>query len=231
MKFTREERDRILAGDISPVLREDEPDCERGEKIVLKWSRKVSRVDHHQLEHEQRRAGERHLPADVVQKHISITPPTPLVIVTITGKRRRTKGGWSVSYDLADLRQSARMPRRVPPNRQHGDYIEKPLTETEIAKASEESNYTSSYRDAADHLDSPEPEHLNVIAMEARKRFAEHQRAEKAEETMRNDLRRINARMKAACIRAVRMGVDPTALLGRFERELAELEARSRDAA
>lgn len=232
LKLTREERDRILAGDVTPLVREDEPECKPGDKIILKWSRSSRHVDHRALEEEQRRRGEKHLPAEVVRRHVSVAPPAPLVILTVTAKRRHKKGGWRVIYDFADLRQTPRLPRRVPPTRaQKNDAERPPLTDAEIAKASEESNYTSSPREAADDLDAVDPEYQTVLVTRARQRFVESrdsaQREQRAEELAKN----MAEQLRGAVLAEVRAGRDPVVLLAEIQRLVSAQRDETRDAA
>jgi hypothetical protein len=91
--------------------------------------------------------------------------------------------------------------------------------------------YVSSAEGAIDEAEVVPLNYQTVLVVDAKERFAKHRQANHAEEQAREDVKRLNARLKAVAIQSVRMGVSPVHVLAAIERQIAELEAETRKAA
>lgn len=135
------ERQQIMAGDYSPLIRELDPDMEEGKVLVISWERSKPYAD-----------------PETGAKFRS--PARPALWITVTSKVRRAKGGWSVRYDVDDTRDKTNYMRRVPPAQGADD-----ATEEEAALAS---SYTTDSRVAVEPVPVVPHEDLKRFAAEAR---------------------------------------------------------------
>lgn len=143
--------------------------------------------------------------------------------------RRQVAGvspSWTVHLDLCDWRP--RLVRRTPPAMPLGP----DRGRADVARAHEESNYTPAVTLAvADAGEAISEEQEVRQVMEARQRQAEHQRADRAVESAREDATRAGRRLRDVCTRMARLGLDPTPMLAEVERQLGEAERQTRRAA
>jgi hypothetical protein len=209
------ERTEILAGNYAPIVRELEPELEVGQELVLSQSRRLRTAVYDDF-------GK--LTGEVVE-----IAPRPRFKITITRKVRRKDGSWSVRFDTHDLRDPNVYVRRNPPALREGEYAE--ASEEEVRQASFESAYTPHAGQSVDGVHAVPPEVLNVWAMQAKTRLAEHRRQERAETETAEDLRRLNNEIRELARRAAKMGLSPTDVLAPVAREVSAQHATLQDAA
>ncbi|MGH3029260.1 MAG: hypothetical protein ACRDNE_00560 [Gaiellaceae bacterium] len=167
-------------------------------------------------------------PGDV----ISVAFGLELVVERIT---RTRKGEHRVIYGVRDFQ--VRLPRRVPPTNAHSrrhldaNGMPAPLNAEEIARARREGATTSTKRLAVrghDLAESVGEDDQNVITMRSRETWAEREHRERGEQHAREDARRVGVHLRDVVVRAARLGVDPTPLIARLEREIAAQEREFR---
>lgn len=183
-KLLRAERTRILAGDYSPLIRLLEPAFTPGQRVVVSWTRPTKTSDE--------------------KGNVSAPPPAPLLVLEITAKIRKRTGEWAVRFNVEDFRETKRLLRSKPPVH---DYelmkrdAEKPPTAEEIARAREESAYTSNPGSSIDHLDAVGDDELKrdrlkrEVAMVNSQRFG---RQTKVAEKLRLERKLANAVRRGA---------------------------------
>jgi len=86
VKLTREERNRIMAGDYRPITRTDDSGWRKGMNYILSWSHPRGSRD-----------------ADGA----ALPPPPrrPLHWIEVTSVRRKKRGGFTVRFDVYDKRE------------------------------------------------------------------------------------------------------------------------------
>lgn len=160
-----DERKRILAGDHSPLIREQRPHFLLGDVRVLA----ATRPQRSYAESVRGGTGEEIAPAQVL-----VTPGEELVAIRITAITPRKAGGWSVRFDVIDRRQPKRLLRSKPPvfdaDLMKRDQVKPPDSEEE-AEAREESNYTGNPAGALDAGVGLDDVELKVVTDNARRRW------------------------------------------------------------
>lgn len=161
-----DERKRILAGDHSPIIREQRPHFLIGDVRVLA----ATPPQRSYAEPVRGGTGEEIAPAQVL-----VSPAEELLAIRITAVTMRKAGGWSVRYDVIDRRQPKRLLRSKPPvfdpDLMKRDQVKPPSAEEED-EAREESSYTGNpagaIEGAGPGLDDVE---LKVVTDDARRRW------------------------------------------------------------
>lgn len=203
------ERSRILKGDYAPIVRDLEPAFDVGQKHILSWSRIRPSFDPQTRE-------------------VVTPPPEPVFWIEITGKVRRTKGDWSVRFDVFDRRRRGRLVRRKLPGYVHEpDKLGQGLAQTEEEEAREESGYTSNPRAAVDNFEAVDDATLQRFAAEAVAihTLVEERRGEKAAET-RREKHTLDEDLADALREADAKGVDTSSVRFVTERQIARLRRR-----
>ena len=197
------ERLGILGGELETILRDVEPGVSKGQQIVLLRSqtKRTALYDDHG-----RLTGE-----------VSVTPSHPLFGITITSKRRHSKGGWEITFDTFDARDRDYFIRRTPPAARQ-DIAQQAPTAEEIAMARIESAYTTDPRQALERLSAPLSKSERKIAMQTRLREAERAKHARREETTRRDVRSVTAQVREVATGIVRIGGDPEPFLVEIQR-------------
>lgn len=209
------ERSVILAGDLSPIVRELKPAFTEGQEFVLSWTRRSRTALYDNLG---RLTGE-----------VVVAERLPLCVITIRDVKRHRLGYYRVRFDVLDRREIKRLVRRKPPALREGEYSE--ASEEEIAEAAVESAYTSNPKQALDYLEAVPAEWDNTFALQATSRFAEHRRRDAAEEESARDLQRLNSELKELAKRASKMGLDPVQVLAPVAREISVQHAGLKEVA
>lgn len=193
------ERLAVIGGQISPIQRDREPGVVKGQQVTLLSSPEKRTPLYHELDR-LRMTGE-----------VSVTPKRPLLVMTITGKRRRRKGGWEIVFDVWDGRDREFYVRRTPPATPMGETREPTQEEIDIARF--EGAYTSDVRQAVEPAPATLTDKERKIAMQARLREAERLKSVGREETARRDLRSVTGQIQQIAIGIASSGADPEPFL------------------
>jgi hypothetical protein len=140
--------------------------------------------------------------------------------IRVAGVRWR-RSQYRTSFDVQDFR--ARLPRRVPqmfepPDLdEHGNPIDP--DDAAIEQARLEGNYTAAAALAVPSVGEAVPiDYERVINMDARDRWAEHKRLERAEQQAREDAKRLAATVRDTLLMLARHGVDSSEYLAAIQR-------------
>lgn len=150
--------------------------------------------------------------------------------IEITGVRRLKRGRWMLQYVVHDRRPDRDLyllpTARSLKTDERGATLPMP--------AEEELCYTGNPKRKVLDAGTVPLDYQDVVRMQARNQAAKRTieaRTERAEELAREDARRVASWLRAAVIQAARIGIDPTLMLARVQREIAALEKQSRSEA
>lgn len=199
------ERLAIIAGEVTTITRDQEPGVNAGQQITLLSSP------------ERRQAVYDEFDRLKLTGEVSVTPSRPLFVITITGKRRKRKGGWEITFDVWDGRDRDFFVRRTLPA-SGPNHLDRKLTKNEIELARFESSYTTNPRQALERVSAPLGDKERRIAMQVRVREAERAKAGRREELTKRDLRSVTSQIREVALGLARSGVDPEPMLVDIQR-------------
>lgn len=209
-----DEQVRILDGDHRSLVRRLEPAFDVGQELVLATARPRRTV-----------ITRPRFQGDVRPEVLGLTDPkpVPVVLIAITEKTRRRRGGWTVRFDVVDRRTTERLIRRQPPvydpELMQRDQ-DRELTVTEIEEAREESFYGTNPSGAVDHLAAVDDDTLKQFSAEASSSGGQTAVAQQ----LRRERWSLGKRLEAARAEADRRKVNISPQVRVIERQLTAIE-------
>lgn len=146
------------------------------------------------------------------------------VTLEVEALRRTRKGAWVVHYRVIDERPT--LMRRVPPIHagKRGE-LDAPNA-TDIARAHVDSSYTHSRHAAVSDGGEVVPaEYQNVLVVQARSRFVQHQELSAREQRAEQQVKHAYHQMRDVALNLVRQGDDHTSLLATVHRATEQAQA------